>query len=215
VVENSAVIGSQQPFDPSRIVVLSGLESVRQRPALYVGATETEGIHKLLQFTIDGVLAHYQTLDWPLERIVVWLEEASSMTVAANGPVVEDAALDEGSNFLERELQVLGVGFPLGLFVINALSSRLVATTRLPHQRRRRLTFERGVLCHDQVNAARTDTDDFIVTFWPDTTILEPGTFNNTLVQQEVRSFNDANPTVTIDVVDGRQARDKTLFTRA
>ncbi len=215
MVENSAVIGSQQPFDPSRIVVLSGLESVRQRPALYVGATETEGIHKLLQFTIDGILAHYRALDWPLERIIVWPEEDSSMTVAANGPVAADAALDEGSNLLERELQVLGVGFPLGLFVTNALSSRLVATTRLPHQRRRRLTFERGVLCRDQVNAAGTDMDDFIVTFWPDTTILEPDTFNSDLVQQEVRSFNDANPTVTIDVVDGRQARDKTLFTRA
>jgi len=204
VVENPAVVGSQQPFDASRIVVLSGLDSVRQRPALYVGTPETGAIDKLLWFAIDGVLAHYQSLGWPLESIVVRLEDDSSATVTVGPPTGADAALEEGSRLLERELRVLGVGSPVGLFVANALSSRLEAATPLPRQRRRCLTFEQGVLCHDQDNATGSGFDNITLTFWPDTAIVGSGTFDEGRVRQELRPLADAHPTVAIEVVDAR-----------
>src|SRR5258706_7422840 len=141
----SAAAKLRKEYDESSISVLEGLEPVRVRPAMYIGATDKKGLHHLVWEIVDNAVDEY--LNGFADAITVALHKSGDgITVTDNGrgipvdlhpkhkrPALElilttlhsGAKFGEGGNYLHS-----GGLHGVGSSVVNALSKKLIATIR-------------------------------------------------------------------------------------
>jgi len=215
---NTAVDGSVE-YDASAIQVLEGLEAVRKRPGMYIGSTGERGLHHLVWEIVDNgvdeALAGYAT------RIVLTLQADGGVRVEDDGRgIPTDTAPGQDMPALTMALTMLHAGgkfggggykvsgglHGVGVSVVNALSSRLVAEVRNRGHLWRQ-SFQLGVPDADleQVRAMEPgEGTGTTVTWYASEDIFEHTDYNLETITARLREMAFLNKGVEFVVRDER-----------
>lgn len=128
-----------------RITVIEGLEAVRRRPAMWIGADHRSSRARLLELAVTDIAWEWRPQQ---VRILLWREDG--VTIAYDGkplPIAPDAHPVDGIPHpaLYRLFMVLHTPGVNGLSILNALSERLAVCT-MHGSHRYRSVFSKGMI---------------------------------------------------------------------
>ena len=208
-------------YQADSIQVLKGLEAVRRRPAMYIGAVSGRGLHHLVYEVVDNsvdeALAGYCT------RIDVTIHPDNSITVVDNGrgipvdlhktekkPGVEVALtlLHAGGKFDKTTYKVSGGLHGVGVSVVNALSEQLEVWVDRDGKRHH-MAFERGDTKKRLEIVGKAKGTGTTVWFKPDTEIFTETRFDYGTIANRLRELAFLNKGLTITLKDERKGQQR------
>ena len=213
---NSKKTFLESSYDSDKIQVLEGLESVRKNPGMYIGSTDTRGLHHLVYEVVDNsvdeALAGYCT------TVQVIIQKNGAIAVADNGrgipvdihekyrkPGVELVltTLYSGGKFDGQAYKVSGGLHGVGVSVVNALSKWLEVRVRR-NGKEYYQKYERGITaCPLKIIGKAKDTGT-TVTFLPDKEIFETTEFDYEIIATRLREMAFLNAGLQIEITDER-----------
>ena len=215
-------------YDASQIQVLEGLEAVRRRPGMYIGSTDSRGLHHLVYEIVDNAID--EAMAGFCTHIYVTVHADNSITVVDNGRGIPvDIHQKTGKSALEVALTMLhaggkfgGSGYKVsgglhgvGLSVVNALSVELYAEVRKEGKVYRQ-TCSRGIKTSEVEVVGSCDPAEHGTTihFMPDDTIFDVVDYEYDVVVRRLRELAFLNGGVTIVVTDERGAEEGKEYSR-
>ena len=221
-LDESKELAQSTKYDANEIQVLEGLDPVRKRPGMYIGSTDTHGLHHLVtevvDNSIDEALAGYCT------EINVIINADGSLTVVDNGRGIPTGIIEkEGKSAVEVVLTKLhaggkfgGQGYKIsgglhgvGVSCVNALSTKLVADV-YQNGKHHYIEFSRGKALMPLKVIGSTDKRGTTITFYPDPEIFETVEFNYDTLKNRFREIAFLNKGLVITLEDRREGREKT-----
>jgi DNA gyrase subunit B len=213
-------------YDASAIQVLEGLEAVRRRPGMYIGSTDTRGLHQLVYEIVDNSVD--EALAGYCDRIDVTIHQDLSVTVRDNGrgipvdphPKLKKSALEvimttlhAGGKFGGGSYKVSGGLHGVGASVVNALSEWLEVQVRREGKIYRQ-RYERGVPVTPVEVMGKTTPGDrgTTTTFLPDRTVFRSIDYNTDVLLQRLREVAYLTSGLTISFHDERTDREMTFY---
>ncbi|MFE7030839.1 DNA gyrase subunit B [Streptomyces sp. NPDC057621] len=210
--------GDGAGYDAARIEVLDGREAIRKRPGMYVGSTGERGLHHMVFDAVGRAVDQF--LVGRCGSVDVTLTADGGVRVADDGPQDPfETAEGAGGPGLEALLtgflaeywpsgrrSVTVSHFNVGLFVVNALSSRLTAEVRCEGAHRVR-EYARGAEVGPTVTAVEpTAGSGTTIAFWPDTEIFETTRCSFAVLAERFRQLAFLNRGLHISLTDERPA---------
>ncbi|MFC4245870.1 DNA topoisomerase (ATP-hydrolyzing) subunit B [Natribaculum luteum] len=212
-------MSQESEYGAGQIQVLEGLEAVRKRPAMYIGSTDSRGLHHLVYEVVDNSID--EALAGYCDDITVTIHDDGGVSVADDGrgipvdtheeydrPALEVilTVLHAGGKFDNKSYQVSGGLHGVGVSVVNALSKRLEVEVRRDgavwHHR-----FDRGEPKGDLERVRDLEPDEetgTAITFWPDDDIFETDEFAFSTLSNRLRELAFLNSGVRITLRDER-----------
>ena len=218
----------EKEYDASAIQVLEGLEAVRKRPGMYIGSTESRGLHHLVWEIVDNAID--EALAGYCKHIEVIVGKDNSITVKDDGRGIPvDIHPKTGKSTVETVYTVLHAGgkfggggykvsgglHGVGASVVNALSDwlevRVYKNGNVYYQR-----FSKGGKPEDQLKVIdkcdekRTGTT---VHFLPDDEIFtETTVYDYDILKTRLRELAFLNKGLRITLYDEREENKKDSF---
>ncbi|WP_312889058.1 DNA topoisomerase IV subunit B [Desertibacillus haloalkaliphilus] len=220
-------MATKQQFDynDDAIQVLEGLEAVRKRPGMYIGSTDSKGLHHLVYEIVDNAVD--EALGGYGNFIKVTIHKDNSISVSDEGrgmptgmhkmgkptPEVILTVLHAGGKFGQGGYATSGGLHGVGASVVNALSESLeVEIKRDGNVYRQR--FENGghpVTTLEKVG--KTKKTGTTIRFKPDTTIFSVTVYNFETLSERLREAAFLLKGLKIELHDERKGKEnKELF---
>ena len=176
----------KQQYDESSIVILEGLDAVRKRPGMYIGSTDSKGLHHLVWEIVDNAID--EALNGYGNEIAITLEKDCSVTVEDHGRGMPVGKHKSGVSTLQVIFTILHAGgkftshggytsagglHGVGASVVNALCTWCKVTV---HDGKDiwSMTFEDGGSKIGKLEkVGKTNRTGSTVTFKPDPTIFK------------------------------------------
>jgi len=207
-----------QAYGADEIQILKGLEAVRKRPAMYIGSTNTDGLHHLVYEVVDNSVD--EALAGHCDEVSVVLHLDGSVTVSDNGrgiptdphpndPKGRSAAevvlteLHAGGKFNNKAYKISGGLHGVGISVVNALSEWLRVEIR-QQGRVFQQRFVRGRADSALEVVGSTEGHGTRITFKPDAEIFETVEFSFEVLSQRLRELAFLNKGLQITITDER-----------
>ncbi len=205
---------SKPTYSADQIQVLEGLDPVRKRPGMYIGGTGVEGLHHLVWELVNNSID--EALAGEANFVEVVLEKDGWVSVTDNGrgiPVGKVKAT--GKSALETVLTVLHAGgkfggggykvsgglHGVGVSVVNALSTDLVAQVRLDGKLYEQ-TYKVGVPTGDIKVVGETKGHGTTIRFKADESIFETTKFNYNTILDYLRHQSYLTKGVRVSLSD-------------
>ncbi|WP_042353520.1 DNA topoisomerase IV subunit B [Bacillus rubiinfantis] len=209
---------NQQAFEynDDAIQVLEGLEAVRKRPGMYIGSTDSRGLHHLVYEIVDNSVD--EALSGYGDQIIVKIHKDNSISVIDKGrgmpvgmhklgkPTTEVilTVLHAGGKFGQGGYKTSGGLHGVGASVVNALSEWLVVTIKrdgfIYEQR-----FEHGgkpVTTLEKIG--KTNQTGTTIHFKPDPTIFSTIAYNFETLCERLRESAFLLKGLKIEIIDAR-----------
>ena len=203
-------------YDESNIQILEGLDPVRKRPGMYIGSTDTRGLHHLVYEIVDNSID--EAMAGFCDNIEVILTKEGSAKVIDNGRGIPTGPnAQTGKSTLEVAVTMLHAGgkfggggykvsgglHGVGVSVVNALSKKMIATVKrdgvIVQQE-----YERGVATNEVHQIGTTDETGTTIEFFPDPEIFESVYFDYETLRARLREMAFLNKGIRISIRDER-----------
>ena len=222
--ERSVIMSTHLNYNEDSIQVLEGLEAVRKRPGMYIGSTDSRGLHHLVyeivDNAIDEVLAGYGN------HIKVTIHENNSISVQDSGrgiptgmhksgkptPEVIYTVLHAGGKFGTGGYKTSGGLHGVGASVVNALSEWLEVTIKrdgvIYRQR-----FEKGGHPITGLEViGKTKETGTLVTFKPDPEIFSTTVYSFDILSERLRESAFLLKGLKIELIDLRNDKEESFY---
>lgn len=214
---------SNNGYNEHNIEVLEGLEPVRLRPGMYIGTTESAGLHHMVYEIVDNAVD--EALAGFCDEITVSILPGDAIRVQDNGrgipvgihptkgiPAVEVVftVLHAGGKFGGENsgYKVSGGLHGVGASVVNALSTHLdveVHSNGIKHV----MSFEKGETTKPLTQAGATDYQGSIITFHPDPGIFEETIFDFRVLKSRLQEVAFLTKGLKITLRDEREGQEQ------
>lgn len=204
-------------YDESKIQILQGLEAVRKRPGMYIGSTDSKGLHQLLWEIIDNSID--EVLSGFGDQIRVIIHKGNSVEVQDNGrgipigihktgvptPQVVFCTLHAGGKFDSSSgYKVAGGLHGVGASVVNALSEFVEVTI----QRDGKIYYQKfekgGAIINKPKIIGETRKTGTTVHFKPDPSIFSTTVIDYKLCSQRLKESAYLVRNLKIELIDER-----------
>jgi DNA gyrase subunit B len=216
----------ENEYSAKNIQALEGLEAVRRRPSMYIGSTDTKGLHHLVWEVVDNSIDEHMA--GHCTHIETIIHTDNSVTVKDNGRGIptgmheklQKSALEvvmtilhAGGKFDKNTYKVSGGLHGVGVSCVNALSQRLRAEI---HRDGQIFTqeYSRGKPTTAVETIGDSDKTGTYITFWPDDEIFEELDIRFEVLSNRMRELSFLNKGLTLILVDERRLDDKGMPTR-
>ncbi len=217
-----------EEYSGKDIIMLSGPQGVRKRPAMYIGSTGIAGFTHLLYEVVDNAID--EAIAGYCKNIVITLSSEDGVDVAevsddgrgipvdiipkVNKPALEVimTSLHSGAKFDNKVYKVSGGLHGVGMTVVNSLSEYTIVTVKRG-SRIYRESFSRGSPTTQLETIGDTSENDTgtTVRFKPDTTIFSVNKFDTTELTERLRDVSYLSPGLSITLIDKRQEPESTI----
>ncbi len=212
-------------YSEQDIQILEGLEAVRVRPGMYIGATDQRGLHHLIYEVVDNSID--EVMAGIADTITVVIHPDGSVIIEDNGRgiPVEEHRQRPGLSTLEVVMTILhaggkfgGSGYQIssglhgvGVSVVNGLSEWCqVDVKRDGHLYRQR--YERGIAVTPLLDLGPAEGTGTTTSFIPDLEVMETRDYSFDILAQRFREMAYLNRELTISMRDERSDREATFY---
>ena len=210
-------------YDDNSIQILEGLEAVRKRPGMYIGSTDSRGLHHLIWEIVDNSID--EALNGFGKKIQITLEADGSVTVQDEGRGMPIGQHASGVNTLQVIFTVLHAGgkfsseggyktagglHGVGASVVNALSEWLTVEVAHDGELVRMEFADGGKKIGKLEHLGKTNRTGSTVRFKPDPRIFSTTEYKYDVVCERAREEAFLLSGIAMVVSDKRNKKNET-----